>query len=467
MMKRTLSLILSVILILSVCVIPQIGFAAEGLSKTFSTADNAQSLLGWSLPAGYVLSDADGVTHTATQKRVIYTGGSFSGKYEFSVDFKLVYENNGRVLTNYIDDSNYYYIEINPKKNDITFKTFRRGVVSTHGTYELPYTIKAGSNVTARVISNGGEGMSFYLKVADNAEATIFENVHVKDYIDAGTIGYDAQYNPLKVNNFKVTVLGEKDFVPPAVEETPETPETPDVTDPDEEEDVVPADKVYDERPLEVVTALGIMDEAALENGKANVTAAEFKTIISNLKSEYAGEDAKITLGVAIEEIIKVLGYDVIISPKNSYYTQANKLKLLRGIDLKTTDSVTRYDMAMLIYNALDVEVLKTTSYGNRISYNTAPGQTLLVSTLKIGKVEGQVTDNGVTALKTSSKVNQQHFVIGGYKFMLLRDDVNRNDYIGRYVEAYYDDSDEDNKQILYIDYGTTATSEFKALTKA
>ena len=147
------------------------------------------------------------------------------------------------------------------------------------------------------------------------------------------------------------------------------------------------------------------------------------------------------------------MGYDVIISPKNSYYTQANKLKLLRGIDLKTTDSVTRYDMAMLIYNALDVEVLKTTSYGNRISYNTAPGQTLLVSTLKIGKVEGQVTDNGVTALKTSSKVNQQHFVIGGYKFMLLRDDVNRNDYIGRYVEAYYDDSDEDNKQILYIDY--------------
>lgn len=452
-MKKTLSLILSVILILSACVIPQVGFAAEGLSKTFSTADNADTLAGWKLPDGYVLSDADGITHGATLKKVIYKGGVFSGKFEYSVDFKLVYENPGRVITNYIDDSNYYYIELNPKKNDITFKTFRRGVVSTHGTYPLPYTIKANNLVTARVISNGGEGMSFYLKVADNAEATIFENVHVKDFIAEGTVGYDPQSNPLKVNNFKVTLLGDKDFVPPVEEEKPEeTPEVPgDVTEPEEEEEDS-AEKVYDERPLEVVTALGIMDAAALENGKATVTAAEFKEIIRNLKSEYTA-DEKITLGVATKEIIKVLGYDVVISSKNSYNLQANKLKLLRGIDLKSSDAITNYDMAMLIYNALEVDVLLPSSYGDKVTYNTVPGTTLLTYVLKMGKVEGQVSDNGVTALYTSSQVSQQYFVINNYKFLLYRDDVNRNDYIGRYVEAYYDDSDEDNKKILYIDY--------------
>lgn len=450
MFKRTLSLMLSVILILSVCVIPQIGFAAEGFSKSFSTADDAQSLAGWTLPEGYVLSDTDGLTHANTMQKVYYNGGTFSGKYEYSVDFKSVYENPVRVITNYIDKSNYYYIEINPKKSMASLKTFRRGSISTHGTYNLPFEIKATNLVTARIISNGGEGMSMYLKLDGGAEAAIFENIHVKDYIDEGTIGFDSQSNPLKVNNFKVTLLGEKDFVPPVEEEKPD--ESEETNTPGSDENLV--EKVYDETALKVITALGIMDKSALEDGKAQVTAEEFAQVIKNLKSEYvADEEAKITIGTGIEYMVKILGYNALIGSRNSYYNQANSLKLLSGIDAKTSDSLIRYDLAQMIYNALDVEILQYTSYGEKVSYTTIKGQTLLTFTLEMGMVEGQVTDNGVTAINGPSQVGQYHMIINGSKFFLHRDDVNRHDYIGRYVTAYYDNSDSQRKDILYMDY--------------
>lgn len=457
-MKKTLSLILSVILILSVCVIPQVGFAAEGLSKTFSTADNADTLAGWNLPEGYVLSDADGITHGATLKKVIYKGGAFAGKFEYTVDFKLVYENAARVITNYIDDSNHYYIELNPKKNDITFKTFRRGIVSTHGTYELPFTIKANNLVTARVISNGGEGMSFYLKADGGEEVAIFENVYVKDFIAEGTVGYDAQANPLKANNFKVTILGEKDFVPPVEEEKPEEDvEVPDdVTEPEEEEEEeeTPVEKVYDDSALKVITGLGIMDASALEDGKAEVSVDEFKQVLSKLKYEFNGDETKITLNTAIEYMVKVLGYDVMIGSRNNYYRQASSLKLLRGVNAKTSDTLIRYDLAEMLYNALHVEVLQNVTFGTeKVKYSTKNGQTMLTKILEMGMVEGQVTDNGVTAISGPSTVGQYHMVINGYEFFMHRDNYNRNDYIGRYVTAYYDDSNGAKKEIVYMDY--------------
>ncbi len=449
-MKRMLSLILSVILILSVCVIPQIGFAAEGFTKTFSTADDAQSLSDWTLPEGYVLSDADGLTHASTMQKVYYNGGNFSGKYEYSVDFKSVYENSVRIITNYIDKGNFYYMEINPKKSTVSLKTFRRGSIATHGSYSLPFEIKATNVVTARVVSNGGEGMSMYLKLDGGEESVIFENVHVKDYIDEGTVGFDAQANPLKVNNFKVTVLGEKDFVPPVEEEKPDEGSDVETNTPDSEQ---PVDKNYDDKALKVVTALGIMDKTALENGRAQVTAEEFAQVINVLKSEYASNDEKITLGTAVEAMVKILGYDVMVGSKNSYYRQADSLKLLDGIDAKTTDNLIKYDFAQMIYNALDVEILQFVSYGDKVSYSTRKNQTLLTKTLEMGMVEGQVTDNGVTGKDGPSAVGQYHMVINGLKLFSHRDNLNRNDYIGRCVTAYYDNSDPDRKELIYIDY--------------
>ena len=157
----------------------------------------------------------------------------------------------------------------------------------------------------------------------------------------------------------------------------------------------------------------------------------------------------------AVKALVRMLGYginaDILGGFPQGYLSQAGRIELTSGIDLKVGQSVTRNDLARIFYNALDIQILHPVAIGTKNEYHTYEDSTFLTEILQMGEVEGQMTSNDATSLTGASIVGRNHVVIDGESFKLAEGAEVYADNIGRYVKAYYLDDDSSVREIVYM----------------
>ncbi len=116
--------------------------------------------------------------------------------------------------------------------------------------------------------------------------------------------------------------------------------------------------------------------------------------------------EEKVTVEQAVKMMVAALGYTVQAEVKGGYPTgylaKATELDLLKGI--AASGAITRGDMAVLVYNALDVEVFLPESYGSdSYTYETDASKTLLSYYLKTEHLTDTVSATPMLAYRDPS----------------------------------------------------------------
>jgi len=211
---------------------------------------------------------------------------------------------------------------------------------------------------------------------------------------------------------------------------------------------------------LENPTGTGnIFDDVAADHWACgNIEAAYGMGIIKGMGDGTFAPDTEVTFAQAIKMFVCTLGYEVHAEASggypSGYMAKASQLELLKGVTVAGADAIlTRADMAMIIYNMLDVNLLQETSFGAGASggYAEAEGKTLLSEYRGIYETKGVVTADYYTAIKTSeAKVAEGSVAINGKVYAAGNTDAAS--LLGYNVKAYYTIADAtETTEILYI----------------
>lgn len=166
--------------------------------------------------------------------------------------------------------------------------------------------------------------------------------------------------------------------------------------------------------------------------------------------------DRAVYYAEGVKTIIKLLGYDVRAELAggypNGHISIAAELGVLSGISYQVNGEMTREDVARMIYNSLNVDLLQLKSYGETKKYEVIRGESLLTKVLELQKAKGQMTANQSTTLTTSDNVGRNNVQVDGQIFRLTKATSNAGEYIGRFVELYYkENKNSDINELVYI----------------
>ena len=168
----------------------------------------------------------------------------------------------------------------------------------------------------------------------------------------------------------------------------------------------------------------------------------------------FAPEDP-IDFEQAVKMITVLLGYQYYAEARGGYplgyMITASEIKLLKGIDHAAQEPITRGVTALLIRNALDIDMMVQTSFGDVSDYYITEDQTLLTMYLDIYKITGRVTDIGKVSINGGTTLRQNEVLINGERYE--SGTLNLMPYLGNYVTVYYwNNADSDVKTLIYIE---------------
>lgn len=194
---------------------------------------------------------------------------------------------------------------------------------------------------------------------------------------------------------------------------------------------------------------LDVYDDYAGGISDVSLTHSYAKQIISAVNSGVMNVDSNnrfrpndnASVSDAARVLVKATGYDVLVRTG----TDTDFISVARSAGLvsaRNENYLTRGSLAGMIYKALNTEVLQQTVYGFDTRFDTIQGETLLWKMMKIIRGSGVVKNNDLTSLsgmheyslKTSIKIGDNVFVCTT---------SNYRQYLGQYVEFYYNEDDE------------------------
>ena len=124
-------------------------------------------------------------------------------------------------------------------------------------------------------------------------------------------------------------------------------------------------------------------------------------------------------------------GYD------EGYKKTAQRYGMTKGIDKSYEDTITQKDLARLIYNILDVEIVQEESTGIGMKYTYDKNKTFLTEILKLNRVNGIMSDNGITSLYGESTLGEKNVKIADTEAAIADNALYVKSYIGCNVTAY------------------------------
>ncbi len=165
----------------------------------------------------------------------------------------------------------------------------------------------------------------------------------------------------------------------------------------------------------------------------------------------------------AVKIMVSALGYTVIANDIGGYpagfMTEASRLRLLTDLDnVGYEDALCRGDAAILMNNALEVEIPSQTVFGNE-NYYMFSGENLLSKYHGIYEFKGEVTDVGGASVYADGSCKEGRFVLGDRSF--AAGNLNALPYLGMNATVYAKQgASGDDYTALYIerDYDTNVT---------
>lgn len=194
--------------------------------------------------------------------------------------------------------------------------------------------------------------------------------------------------------------------------------------------------------------------DPANENYKA-ILAVRNAGYMSGIGGGYFAPDLQLVTSEATKVIVDVLGYDKLAEahggyPKG-YNAAASRLKLLNGVSSASNELITMEDVITIIYNAMEVGVGRLQGITDDYIITEGSSDSFMREVMGIDKIEGQITDNGVSAIDSSSSVSAEYMIIDGIKVKYTKATEKYRSYLGRSVIAYYDISEEAENSLLYV----------------
>lgn len=122
-------------------------------------------------------------------------------------------------------------------------------------------------------------------------------------------------------------------------------------------------------------------------------------------KAELFRPNGELSLEQAVTMLTRLMGYEVIAASAGGYpygYLNAAAAEdILDGINTVGSDrSITKYTMALMLYNALEAPRLENISYGDEASYRKNPSSTILAS-MGITTVDGKIVANEYASVES------------------------------------------------------------------
>jgi len=145
-----------------------------------------------------------------------------------------------------------------------------------------------------------------------------------------------------------------------------------------------------------------------------------------------------VTFEQAVTTLVRVLGYGSNARGRGGfpmgYLVVATELGLLDGLRMEGTNALNRGEMALLMYNALNIEMQVRVMFGNQFMYERRG--TFLAEQHNIFTRQGVVQGAHFTSMFAGLNLNADEAVIDGVTFYI--GNTNPRAYLGMHVEAYY-----------------------------
>lgn len=176
--------------------------------------------------------------------------------------------------------------------------------------------------------------------------------------------------------------------------------------------------------------------------------------LISGYADGTFGTNSPILYEHAIKILVSALGYDNVAKSMggypSGYMTVAAQNKILSGVSKKSGDHLSAAEASKLIENTINAEALQQVLFGSgNAGFEVKDGETLLSVYAKIEKIQGILSDNGITSLVGNSAVGKGNVVIDGKKYACSQ--TFNDEYLGYNVSAYVTCSGDDEERVLYI----------------
>ena len=155
--------------------------------------------------------------------------------------------------------------------------------------------------------------------------------------------------------------------------------------------------------------------------------------------------DADATIQQAAKVLTTVLGYGALVSNPadgyGAYMTQAARIGLLKGIQTGTDEAILRGELARMIDNALDIDLLVEVTKNGQTAYEVDSGNTLLGTFLSDGaEKKGVVEATRETSLVGDVNLAEDEVLIDGYSYHVGA--TNAKELLGQSVSFYIQEID-------------------------
>ncbi len=155
--------------------------------------------------------------------------------------------------------------------------------------------------------------------------------------------------------------------------------------------------------------------------------------------------DDVVTTTQVIKILTSVMGYgetaEIMGGYPNGYMQIATKIGLLKGVSIENGEYITRGEIALLVNNALDCDVMVLDSFGETSGATAVKGETVLTEYLGIYTSEGIVTGAGNSSLTDVVDSLKQNMVeINGISYSTDIPSVSK--YLGYSVDYYWQEDE-------------------------